>query len=86
MSDHKTMWKQPRFGKSNLIAADGKLFLTTVSGELVIVKATPDEFRELGRVQVMQGSRQAPCLSDQRLFLRDHEEVICIDVAAAALN
>jgi outer membrane protein assembly factor BamB len=86
MSDHRTMWKQPRFGKSNLIAADGKLFLTTVSGELVIVKATPDEFRELSRVQVMQGSRQAPCLSDQRLFLRDHEEVICVHVAAAASN
>jgi hypothetical protein len=31
----KLVWQQPRFGKGNLIAADGKLFIATVDGELV---------------------------------------------------
>ena len=34
-------WQKTRFGKGNFIAADGKLFLTTVKGELVIARATP---------------------------------------------
>ncbi|MEO1996981.1 MAG: PQQ-binding-like beta-propeller repeat protein, partial [Planctomycetaceae bacterium] len=31
----KRIWQKTRFGKSNLIAADGKLFFTTMKGELV---------------------------------------------------
>ena len=34
------MWEQPRFGKANHIAADGKLFFSTMAGELVVVRAT----------------------------------------------
>ncbi len=36
----KPVWQQARFGKGNLIAADGKLWITTMKGELVIVAAT----------------------------------------------
>jgi hypothetical protein len=39
-------WQQTRFGKGNLIAADGKLFISTMKGELVIVRATPDRYED----------------------------------------
>lgn len=82
LSDHKTMWMKPRFGKSNLILADGKLFLTTMKGELVIVEATPAEFRELSRATLTESTRQAPSLSNGRLFVRDNSELLCIDLKA----
>lgn len=83
LSDRKTMWRKDRFGKSNLIAADGKLFVTTMNGELLIVSADPEKYRELGRAMVMEATRQAPALSDGQLFVSDHREVLCIDARAA---
>ena len=80
LKDHKTVWQKNRFGKSNLILADGKLFLTTMEGEVVIVEASPEEFRELSRATIMDTTRQAPALADGHLFVRDDKEVVCINV------
>jgi outer membrane protein assembly factor BamB len=73
-------WQEARFGKGNLIAADGKLFITTINGELVIARATPERYDELGRATVLGSTRQAPALSNGRLFLRDDKEIVCLDV------
>ncbi|MFM9960391.1 MAG: PQQ-binding-like beta-propeller repeat protein [Planctomycetaceae bacterium] len=73
-------WQQARFGKGNFIAADGKLFISTMKGELVLVRATPDRFEELSRATVLGSTRQAPALSNGRLFLRDDKEIVCFDV------
>ena len=53
-------WQKLRFGKGNLIAADGKLFISTMNGELVVVRATPAAYEELGRATVLAPTRQAP--------------------------
>lgn len=82
LKDHKTVWQKNRFGKSNLILADGKLFLTTMTGEVVIVEASPQEFHELSRATIMETTRQAPALADGHLFVRDDNEVLCIEVKA----
>ncbi|MEZ6060417.1 MAG: PQQ-binding-like beta-propeller repeat protein [Planctomycetaceae bacterium] len=79
-SDGEQVWRKDRFGKSNLIAADGKLFISTMKGELVIVKATPDGFTESARAEVLGMTRQAPAISGGRLYLRDDQEVVCLDV------
>ena len=73
-------WQQLRFGKGNLIAADGKLWITNMDGELVIVRATPDHFEELDRARVLTSTRQAPALAQGRLYLRGNEQIVCIDV------
>ena len=78
----KRAWQALRFGKGNFMAADGKLWCTTMAGELVIVKATPQEFQELSRATVLNETRQAPSLSNGRLFVRDSEEIVCVDVKA----
>lgn len=80
LSDRKTMWQKTRFGKSNLILADGTLWLTTMEGELVAVAAKPDAFAETGRAKIMETTRQAPAISNGRLFVRDDVRVICFDV------
>jgi outer membrane protein assembly factor BamB len=76
----KRMWREIRFGKGNLLAADGKLFIVTMKGELVVVQATPTQYKELGRSVVMDRTRQTPALSHGHLFLRDDKNIICLDV------
>ncbi len=73
-------WQQLRFGKGNLIAADGKLFISTMKGELVVVRATAEKFDELGRSVVIGSTRQAPALAKGLLYLRDDAEIVCLDV------
>jgi len=74
------VWREPRFGKGNMIAADGKLFATTMKGELVVMQASPDGFKELGRKEVMGTTRQAPSLANGRLYVRDDAEIVCFNV------
>ena len=76
------VWQKPRFGKGNLIAADGKLYVVTVNGELVIVRASPERFEELSRAKLLEGTRQAPALLNGRLYLRDSNEIVCVDIRA----
>jgi outer membrane protein assembly factor BamB len=76
------LWRKRRFGKGNLIAADGKLFISTMEGELVVARATPEEYDELGRAKVIDSTRQAPSLANGLLYLRDDREIVCLDVKA----
>ncbi len=78
----KRVWQKSRFGKGNMIAADGKLLIATMSGELVMVKLTPTAFEEIGRIKLIGPTRQAPALSNGKLYLRDDEEIACVDVRA----
>lgn len=76
----KPVWRQNRFGKGNMIAADGKLFATTMKGELVVIRATPDGYEEIGRSRVIGTTRQAPALSNGLLYLRDDTRIVCLNV------
>jgi len=81
-------WAFRGFGKGSLIAAvgddgsGGLLYVLSDRGELILVEATPEEYRERGRVQALTGkSWTAPSLADGRLFVRDHDEIACFDVS-----
>lgn len=74
------VWQKARFGKGNLIAADGKLYFSMVTGELVMVKATTKGYEELGRATVIGATRQAPALAGGMIYLRDDQKIACFDV------
>lgn len=76
----KVAWQEARFGKGNLIAADGKLFMSTMKGELVVAKASPVAYQEIGRKQIIETTRQAPSLANGLLYLRDDAEIVCLNV------
>ena len=80
-SSGKRVWQKIRFGKGNMIAADGKLFISTMKGEFVLVEATPDAYKELGRASVIGSTRQAPALANGLLYFRDDSEIVCLDVS-----
>ncbi len=76
----KSVWKKQRFGKGNLIAADGKLILSNIDGELILVKASKEGYEELGRTGVVGFTRQAPVLIAGKLFMRDESEIVCLAI------
>lgn len=73
-------WQELRFGKGNLSAADGKLYIVTLNGELVIAKADPAKLTILTRKEILEQTRQAPTISDGLLFARDNKSIVCIDL------
>ncbi len=77
----KRMWQKIRFGKGNMIFVDGKLLISTMKGELVIVEAASSKFKELGRQKMIGQTRQAPAISSGKVFLRDQSEIVCVDLS-----
>ena len=51
--------------------------------ELIAVAADPTEYHELGRVKVFRGRRtwNTPSLAGGRLYVRNHEEMVCLELA-----
>ena len=74
----ETVWRKTRFGKGNLVLADGKLWITTMDGELVLVKDSPAGYEELGRAKVFGRTRQSLSIADGLGYIRDNQEVVCI--------
>ena len=78
-------WKARGFERGSLIAAAGRLIVLGEQGNLALVEASPSAYRERGSVQVLQGkSWTAPTLAGGRLFLRNHSEMVSLDLRADA--
>jgi outer membrane protein assembly factor BamB len=79
----KVMWEAPNFGWGSIAAADGHLYVHLVTGDYILVEATPQGFRQKGRFtppnppkhkQVGQFPEMAftyPVIADGRLYVRD---------------
>lgn len=75
-------WAKRGLGKGSLIAADGLLLVLSDRGKLVLVEATAEEYRELSSVQALTGKTWTlPTLAGGRVYLRDHDEIVCLEVA-----
>jgi outer membrane protein assembly factor BamB len=81
LKDGSPKWTKDGFGKGSITLADGHLFVTTKTGDLVLVRATPDKYEEKARVTVLGDNRTAPTLANRRLFLRDLQKIVCLDVS-----
>lgn len=76
----KLAWSKKAFGKASVTLADGHLFLVTKKGELVLAEASPKEYREKARVSMLGENRTAATIANGRLFLRDRESILCLDL------
>lgn len=77
----KEIWRQRGFGEAALIFADGHLLVLGTSGTLALVEATPKAYREKARAQVLSGKcYTAPALAHGRLYLRNEEERLCLEL------
>ncbi|MFM7515859.1 MAG: PQQ-binding-like beta-propeller repeat protein [Pirellula sp.] len=74
----KALWQKSRFGKGNMVYADGKFWITTIEGELVIARADAKGMQELSRVSLVEKNRQTITISDGYGYMRDDKEVVCV--------
>lgn len=76
----KIGWQEPGFGMANLVYAEDKLFIMD-SGTLALATATPKAFEMKSKVPLLKNSNWSnPTIVGQRLFVRDHEVILALDV------
>ncbi|HEX4612240.1 MAG TPA: PQQ-binding-like beta-propeller repeat protein, partial [Urbifossiella sp.] len=79
----ETAWTSPRVpGKyHSLLAAGGAVFCLTSEGELIVFRADPAEWTEIGRWTVAgKGCWAHLAVADGRLYVKDEAFVYCYDL------
>ena len=77
----KVRWTREDFGCGSLLLADGRLIALTEAGDLVLLEATPEAYRELARATVLDGPCRAHlALANGRLYGRDERKLVCWNV------
>ncbi|MBX3411375.1 MAG: PQQ-like beta-propeller repeat protein [Pirellulales bacterium] len=72
----KRHWKKGRHGHGQLLLADDLLVILSEQGQLVLVEATPEEYRELGSLPAIEGRTwNNPTLVDGTIYVRNHLEM-----------
>lgn len=80
--DGKVMWESARVHGGTLLLAKDTLVALTESGELWLVDAKPDVFKQIATVQILRsGHRSYPALSNGVLYARDGTGMIALDLA-----
>jgi outer membrane protein assembly factor BamB len=75
-------WKGGRYGYGQVILASGHLVIITDTGELVLVKATPDKHTELARFSAIEGKTwNYPAIAEGRLLVRNQTQMACFDLS-----
>jgi hypothetical protein len=74
----KVRWTKEGFGCANIIIAEGRLIALNEDGDLILLQASPDDYKELARVHVLDRPCRAPlALSNGRLYARNDHQLIC---------
>ena len=75
-------WKGGRYGYGQVLLASGHLILTSDSGDLALVKASPDQYTEVARFTALQGQTwNYPAIADGRLLVRNANEMAAYDIS-----
>jgi outer membrane protein assembly factor BamB len=76
-------WKGGRYGYGQVILASGHLIITSESGELALVKATPDQYTEVARFPALEGKTwNYPAIANGRLLVRNATQMAAYNIAA----
>jgi outer membrane protein assembly factor BamB len=88
----KVLWHQGNMGAGSILAADGRLYIHTEEGEVVLAEASAAAYREFGRFTLpnqpkrTRGSRDKywsyPVVANGRLYIREVGSLWCYDVSA----
>jgi len=79
------VWKDRSVGKGSLTFADGKLYMLSENQVLGLAEATPEGYKELGRISIEdQGlpSWAHPVVCDGKLYVRNQGLLSCYDIRA----
>jgi outer membrane protein assembly factor BamB len=75
----KRSWKRGRYGHGQILLVDDILLVTSETGRVALVAATPEEYRELTRFVVFEGKTwNPPALAGRYLLVRNAREAACL--------
>jgi len=83
-------WEERALGAASLCYADGRLYLHGENGEVGLVEASAEGYREKGRFtppdqpnrsQGMEKAWAYPVVANGRLYIRDHGMLWCYDIS-----
>ena len=81
-STGERQWKDGRYGYGQLLLASEHLIILSGSGELALVRATPERHVELGSFKAIEGKTwNHPAMGDGYLLVRNAVEMACFDLA-----
>ncbi|MEZ6122976.1 MAG: PQQ-binding-like beta-propeller repeat protein [Planctomycetaceae bacterium] len=80
LDDGERIWKhRGRFGHGQLLRVGEEILLHSESGELLLMRASPEEFIELGRMKTIDGvCWNTLCLAGGFLLVRSEVEAACL--------
>ena len=78
----KVKWEKEGYGPGGVCLAAGTLICLGDAGQLTLVKATPESYQELSRIDNAINGKcwSAPVLSDGKIYIRSTLEGVCLDV------
>jgi outer membrane protein assembly factor BamB len=78
----KVRWDKDRWGCGSMVLADGRIIILSERGELVLIDATPDGYKERSRARVFESPpcRAQLALAGGRLYGRDEARLVCWDL------
>ena len=77
--------KRGGLGKGSLLYAEGHLVVLSETGNLMLVEATPEAFRQKAAARVLSGRCwTSPTLSHGRVYVRNREEIVAFDLRSMA--
>ena len=75
-------WKGGRYGYGQLLLASGHLIVLSDTGELALVKATPDQHTEVAKFSALEGKTwNYPALAGGRLLVRNATHMACYNLS-----
>ncbi len=82
LSDGEQMWKRRgRFGHGQVLGVGNFILLHSESGELFLLEAIPDEYREFGTLKTIDGvCWNTLCLTGNKLLVRSEIEAACVEI------
>ena len=76
-------WKGGRYGYGQVLLASGNLIVMTDAGDVVLVRAVPDQLSELARFKALEGKTwHYPAIAGGRLFVRNANQMAAYNIAA----
>ena len=74
-------WSHPGFSDYAAVIATGdKLLVQDMAGTLMLLKASPEKFEELGRMQVCGNTWSHPAIADGKIYQRDKKQLFALEI------
>jgi outer membrane protein assembly factor BamB len=79
----EVLWRDRSVGKGSLAYADKHLYVLSEDGQMALVEARPNQYREVSRFAIRQSRYPTwapPVIADGRLYIRNQDSLTAFDI------